>query len=400
MTTAQILALANPMLCATFAIAFFVLWLRQRAATWIAIIAATYLSRTVGFSIFHFTGNPNGVVSIVLMHVFYSISAITLVWGVCARARQQISLRLHVVIAVLAMGLMVGASFGQDYNARLYAANACYGLILALGCQAAARQREKDTLDNAILFLVGLGAFQFFSRPLIAIIFEGPMTAEQYRETPFYAVMVIWLAVASLLMAMTLLIAALTAQMKAQQEDALQDPLTGLKTRGPFEAQAIRMIERSQQEGCPTCVVVADLDHFKVVNDTFGHQIGDNAIATFGKIIGEQIRAGDAAGRIGGEEFCIVLWNCEEDAAKSMAERVRRALANTHVEGMPESMRLTASFGVAEHKGSEGYVKLFARADAALYAAKKNGRDCVKVDGRPDNVAPLTPARPAKAINA
>lgn len=367
---------------------------------WIVIIAASYLSRTVGFSVFHFTGNPNGIPSIVIMHVFYTISAITLVWGVALRAGQQVGLRVYLAISIIALGLMIGASYGQDYNARLYAANACYGLILTLGCQTAARKTEKDLIDKAILFLVAFGAFQFFVRPIIAFIVEGAMTAEQYRETPFYAVMVIWLAVASMLMAMTLLIAALTAQMKAQQDNALQDSLTGLKTRGPFEEQAMRMIERGQQEGCPTCVVVADLDHFKVVNDTFGHQVGDNAIATFGRIIAEQIRVGDAAGRVGGEEFCIVLWNCEERAAKSMAERVRRAIANAQVEGMPESMRLTASFGVAEHKGSEGYVKLFARADAALYAAKHSGRDCVMVDGRSGNVASLTPHPSAQAISA
>ncbi|MEE4207645.1 MAG: GGDEF domain-containing protein [Parvularcula sp.] len=399
MTTSQILALANPLLCATFSIAFFVLWSRDRAVQWIAIIGVSYLLSTLGFSVFHFTADPNGVPSIVTMHIFYSVGSIALVWGICMRAGQKVELRMHLAIAVMALVLMVGASYGQDYNARLYAANACYGLIMALGSQTAARQTDKDTLDKAILFLLALGAFQLFTRPLVAIIIEGPMTAEQYRETPFYAVMVIWLAISSMLMAMSLLIAALTAQMKAQQDDALQDPLTGLKTRGPFEEQAMNMIERSQQEGYPTCVVVADLDHFKAVNDTFGHQVGDSAIATFGRIVAEQIRAGDAAGRIGGEEFCIVLWNCEESAAKSMAERVRRALARANVEGMPESMRLTASFGVSQHRGGEGYVKLFARADAALYEAKKNGRDCVKVGGRSNNVAPLT-AQPVPKVTS
>ena len=73
-----------------------------------------------------------------------------------------------------------------------------------------------------------------------------------------------------------------------------------------------------------------------------------------------------------------------------MAERLRRAFARAQVDGLPDSMRLTASFGVAQHRGSEGYVKLFARADAALYAAKENGRDCVHVDARSSRVAPMT----------
>lgn len=389
MTTAQILALANPMLCAVFAIAFFLLWRREKAALWIAIIATSYLSRTIGFSVFHFTGDPNGLLSIVVMHFFYSISAITIVWGVIVRAGQRAELKSYVLIAFIGLGLIVAATFGQDYNARLYAANACYGLILALGCQTAARKAEKDMLDKAILFLIAFGAFQFFVRPIAAFIVEGTMTAEQYRDTLFYAVMVIWLAVASLLMAMTLLIAALTDQMNAQREDARRDPLTGLRTRGPFEEEAIAMLERGQKEGIPTSVVVADLDHFKAVNDTFGHQVGDHAIAAFGRVVSNQIRVGDIAGRVGGEEFCVVLWNCSESAAAAMAERVRRALLRAQVQGMPESMRLTASFGVAECEANEGYGKLFARADAALYAAKRSGRDCVCTDGRPSNVAAL-----------
>lgn len=389
MTTEQILALANPLLCAVFATAFFLLWRRERASTWIAIIAVTYLSRTVGFSVFHFSNDPNGVIAISIMHVFYSISAIALVWGICMRNGQAFEWRMHVLIALLGFTLLAGASFGEDYNSRLYAANACYGLILALGCQTAARKAQKDFLDKAILILLAIGAFQFFSRPLIAIIVEGSMTAEQYRDTPFYAVMVIWLAVASMLMAMTLLVAALTDQMKVQREVARRDPLTGLQTRGPFEEEAIAMLERGQREGVPTSVVVADLDHFKAVNDTFGHQVGDNAISAFGRVVGEQIRAADCAGRIGGEEFCVVLWNCPERAAEAMAERVRRALSQTTIEGMPDDMRLTASFGVAQRQGNEGYGKLFARADAALYAAKKSGRDRVSVEGRPDNVTQL-----------
>ena len=399
MTTEKILALANPMLCAIFAIAFCLLWRREKAALWIAVVAVSYLTRTIGFSIFHFTPDPNGVPSIVAMHLFYSISAITIVAGVCLRAGQKADWALYSVISVLGVGLIVWASYGQDHNARLYAANACYGLILAMGCQTAARKTEKDMLDKAILFLVAMGSFQFFTRPLVAIIIEGSMTAEQYRETPFYAVMVIWLAVASMLMAMTLLMAALTDQMRAQREDARRDPLTGLRTRGPFEEEAIAMLERGQREDVPTSVVVADLDHFKAVNDTFGHQIGDNAIAKFGEVIARQIREGDCAGRIGGEEFCIVLWNCEGDAAQAMAERVRRAISLAQVDGMPDSMHLTASFGVAERRGNEGYGKLFARADSALYGAKKNGRDRVNLDGRGETPATVTAITPTLATN-
>lgn len=390
MTSAEILALANPLLCAVFATAFLALWWRERSAVWIAIVALTYLSRAIGFAIFHFAPDVNDTLPVVGMHLLYTVSAITLVWGVCLRGGQRCELKTYLAIGAVGLALIVAASVGKDYNARLYVANACYGLILALGTQTAARKLEKDFLDYAIIVQLAFGAFQFFTRPMIAIMVEGSMTAEQYRDTPFYAVMVITLALAGLMMAVTLLVAALTDQMKAQRLDQQRDPLTGLQTRGPFEEDAIRILERGRMEGVPVSVIVADIDHFKAVNDTFGHQIGDNAIAAFGRVITQQVRAGDGAGRVGGEEFCVVAWNCDERAAESMADRIRIALSRIKVEGMPEDMRLSASFGVAEQHGGEGYGKLFARADAALYGAKKAGRNCVKVDGRPDNVSVLS----------
>lgn len=400
MTTEKILALANPMLYAVLAAAFLVMWRRQPARTWIGLVGLTYLASAAGFTIFHLSGNPNGVVPITLMHLFYSVSCITMVWGICLRSDLKPQLKTYIGIAVVGLAMLAIASWSKDYNARLYAANATYGLIFALGCQTAARKPVKDVLDKTLIFLLGMTTFQFFTRPLAAIIVEGAMTAEQYRETPFYAVMVIWLAVGSLLLAMTLLIAALTDQIKSVRDDAGRDALTGLKMRGPFEEEAVGMLGRSRTEESPVSVVVADIDHFKTVNDTFGHQTGDHAIAAFGRVIAKQIRDCDIAGRIGGEEFCIVAWNCDAGAAQAMAERIRRALSDVKVQGMPDSIRLTASFGVAEHHGGEGYGKVFARADSALYRAKNGGRDCVRIDGKADNVAVLSAQASRKMLRA
>ena len=377
----KILAMANPMLCAVFAVAFFVLWRRETSATWIVILAATYASRAVGFFVFHFTDNPNGVAAIVTMHVFYSVSAITIVWAICARNRQSADLKTYLLISVLGLALIVGATYGADYNARLYAANASYGLILALGTQTAARKVEKDFLDKVILFLLAMGAFQFFVRPMLAIIVEGSMTAEQYRETPFYALMVVWLALASLLMAMALLAAALTDQMNAMREESQRDSLTGLKMRGPFEEAAIAMLSRAKEQNVQVGAIVADIDHFKQVNDIWGHQVGDNAIAAFGDLLGSTIRTTVLAGRIGGEEFCVLVWDCESDPTTGLAERIRSRFERLPIEGISGDVRLTASFGVAAWDSHEGYGKLFARADAALYAAKENGRNRVVGEG-------------------
>ena len=173
----------------------------------------------------------------------------------------------------------------------------------------------------------------------------------------------------------------MTDQTKAVREDAERDALTGLKMRGPFEAQAIAMLNRARDKDVPVSVIVADIDHFKRVNDIWGHQVGDTAIASFGDLLRSTIRDTDIAGRIGGEEFCILVWNCPEEPTLNLAERIRARFEQLPIEGISDDVRLTASFGVAQWVTDEGYGRLFARADAALYRAKEGGRNCTSADG-------------------
>ena len=180
---------------------------------------------------------------------------------------------------------------------------------------------------------------------------------------------------------MVLVGACLYDQIKAVREQADLDGLTKLRTRRAFEQGVVTLLERAKQECAPVSLVVADIDHFKAVNDVWGHQAGDKAIAQFGEIVRGTIRETDIAGRIGGEEFCILAWNCDEQAAVSLAERIRRKFAQAQIEGLPGDQRLTASFGVAGRGEGEGYGKLFARTDGALYAAWENGRNCIVRDG-------------------
>ena len=180
---------------------------------------------------------------------------------------------------------------------------------------------------------------------------------------------------------MVLIGACVYDQVRTVKERAEMDLLTGLRTRRAFEKDVVGQIEKAKLEGIPVSLVVADIDHFKSVNDVWGHQVGDKAIAAFGHVIEDTIRDTDIAGRIGGEEFCILAWNCDGEAAVAMAERIRKRLGATQIEGMPDDHRLTASFGVAGRKEGEGYGKLFARTDAALYKAKQEGRNRTQADG-------------------
>jgi diguanylate cyclase (GGDEF)-like protein len=190
------------------------------------------------------------------------------------------------------------------------------------------------------------------------------------------------------------------------------DTKTGLLNASTWESEAEREIVRAARTRSPLCVALMDLDHFKLVNDTHGHLVGDKALRAVSAVLREQMRSYDLAGRFGGEEFAVLLPQTREDQALAIAERLRTAIAALSVpvsdsesgggDGDSETgpagtcVRVTVSIGVAalDRVGSE-LTTLLAAADAALYRAKQDGRDQTRVAaGHP--LAPAIPAaRPA-----
>ncbi|MDU8942125.1 diguanylate cyclase [Ovoidimarina sediminis] len=156
---------------------------------------------------------------------------------------------------------------------------------------------------------------------------------------------------------------------------ALEDPLTGLFNRRYVLAHA----QRQAGLGVGYCVVVADLDRFKAINDSFGHSVGDEVLVAIGRRLRENVRSVDMVARIGGEEFLIFLPDPDPVAAESAAQRLCDIIHETPVVPRTgsQSIRVTASFGVAEARAGEPLEDAIKRADEALYAAKKAGRDTV-----------------------
>jgi diguanylate cyclase (GGDEF)-like protein len=160
---------------------------------------------------------------------------------------------------------------------------------------------------------------------------------------------------------------------------ALTDPLTGLGNRRSFDRSIARALHRGSFEGA---VAAVDVDRFKQVNDEFSHLTGDEVLRRIGVLVETVVRPSDQAFRVGGEEFLVLLPGAPADLAVAICERIRRAIEDHPWEDVAPGLRVTASFGVAVAQPRDGVSSLIGRADAALYAAKKAGRNQV-VDAGP-----------------
>lgn len=163
---------------------------------------------------------------------------------------------------------------------------------------------------------------------------------------------------------------------------ALTDPLTGLPNRRAIEAWASRQIRSAARHGFPLWVVHADLDSFKKINDTYGHEAGDLVLMKFGEILKRNTRASDMSGRMGGDEFLLVMTHVDGKNIQLAVDRFREQLASEKFLFGSETVRVTVSFGVSGFQGKESpdFSALVRQADQALYCAKRAGRNQVKIE--------------------
>lgn len=165
--------------------------------------------------------------------------------------------------------------------------------------------------------------------------------------------------------------------MRSTIEQAVTDPLTGLYNRRYADIHLDALIERARLKESGLAVVILDLDHFKSVNDTFGHSAGDIVLREFSRRLQDNVRGVDLVARIGGEEFMVVMPDAGEAAAREITERIRQATEEPEfvVDEDGTSLRVTVSIGCATLEPHESTFELMKRADSALYQSKHGGRN-------------------------
>jgi len=169
----------------------------------------------------------------------------------------------------------------------------------------------------------------------------------------------------------------LESENKRLEAAARYDLLTGLLNRQSLEARIVLETRKSSESGSSLCGLMLDIDHFKLVNDSYGHVVGDEVLRVVGKELRKCLRREDYAGRYGGEEFFVILPGSLKVTARAVAERIRTSIESTFLEARDARISVTVSIGLAEFQKSEPIINWVERADAAMYRAKQAGRNQV-----------------------
>lgn len=175
----------------------------------------------------------------------------------------------------------------------------------------------------------------------------------------------------------------------ALERDVMHDPLTGLFNRRYLDEKLPQEAEKSQRTGHPLSAIIVDLDHFKHVNDTYGHAIGDLVLRHVATLLDQRAESSDTIARYGGEEFVVIASDRDLDAAKRLGEDIRLGVAGEQI-ALPDgrTLTVTTSLGIATLTAHESASHLLQRADEALYEAKRTGRNRACIS------SPIEPAGP------
>jgi len=230
----------------------------------------------------------------------------------------------------------------------------------------------------AIFMLFAHGALYLLRTPLVSKLPFAPdnsMYGSVWLTVLSFEALLFTISVAFILLAM-----AKERTELRHRNAAMLDPLTGIANRRSFLADASQLAKRHRADPRPTAVLLIDLDHFKSINDRFGHALGDRVLEMFTDTARKSVRVTDLVGRLGGEEFAVMLYDTSREKAVAVAERIREsfALATKEIDGRP--LCATVSIGLAFcDQPALDVPEMLAQSDQALYFAKEHGRNRVEV---------------------
>jgi diguanylate cyclase (GGDEF)-like protein len=375
------ISLLNPGIGLLLAAAFFMLWYNQRHQTYILIASISYLLMIVGFLLQDVVPSLPHDFNRVPSNFSFLLAAMTMAMAILQRYRVPVPhLLMAIIIAVGMAGQVWFLWISPNIAIRIYFVSSSLGAIFLLIAIRLYRVEKPHLIDHLLLWTVSAAAANFILRPLLIAWLVGLQgDAENFQHSIYWTTVQFTQAMMSIMVALTLMVSVAIDLMNELRQRANTDQLSGLLNRRGFEEQAAEALRISALHERSVVLLIADIDHFKHINDTYGHAVGDKVISMFGNLVALTAGAGSVAGRIGGEEFAILIPGADVGAGRAYAERLRNDLPATSGAQLPAELRPTISLGLHVDSCRVSLHELLASADAALYEAKRSGRDRVSV---------------------
>ena len=345
----------------------------QRAALWFAL---TYMIGMIA-PITDFTGPILGVAKIgdVVSYIAFLVASLSISASLAIFHRRRPPWIALAAILLFGLGMRAWIwNADHDTPAYGFAYQSCYVLAALLAARTTLSIDRRGPLHLALAAVFFVLSAHFMLKPFVAMTFGSGRTFADYTKTTY--AMISQSSSGVLLVAAGLLLLLIVAQ-KAIGESQIAsetDPLTGLTNRRGFDRLADEALVRTRRSGLPMAVALFDLDHFKRVNDTFGHATGDGVIAAFAAVLRATAPGAAVTARQGGEEFAMLIECATAETAGLAAEAIRIRTAAGLGADLPP---MTVSAGVAQLRAGESFSELLRRADQASYQAKNGGRDRV-----------------------
>ncbi len=371
MSSEILIALLNPMVSSFIGVLLLAIWLHHRERRHVLLFSLGFLIGAGAFVIRDF-GVRYGMMPAALGRFVAGLLFVGTVTAVCCAVhiyyQRRSPLRLFALVAVAWMIAFGWSLLVEDSLARrTYIIHAALISLVFITFIRVLPSLRRTMIDFAVLF--GMAA--------AAVNLTLPVLVAGQGDTPFFWTLTMVASVLLEVMLALIFLAVLAAELfRSMRQEARIDVLSHLPNRRGFEEDVGHL--RAAPEG-QAALILMDIDHFKCVNDEHGHAVGDEAIRACGILLNEAAGPDVLVARVGGEEFALCVTRRGTEGAAALAESLRAGLAGMQVSARVPELRVTASFGVARASGGADLTHLLAGADAALYRAKRAGRNCVHV---------------------
>lgn len=373
------ISLLNPGIGLLFAAAFFLLWL-NRHERYVAYAAGAYTTSAIAFLI----QDVGPVLPMELQrlpaNLCFLATGVLFAAAIIKRYGLPIPWRAMAVTTAVSITIFIWFLLGQpSIAARILSISIGAGIIAAMVVRALWPIEKPYLIDRVLFWVATLAALNLIIRPAVLLSLGGGFdNYVGFQQSVYWTTVQFSQAMVSIVAAISLMVAVAIDQITELRRQVDDDNLSGLLNRRGFEAKAGAALRRCIEQDRPVALMIADLDHFKLINDNHGHAVGDAIIAAFGSHVRRIGPAEMIAGRIGGEEFALLVPGAGIEAARQLAEAVRTGLQAACADHIPAKLCPTTSIGIAIGAPGTALSALMADADQALYQAKRTGRNRVR----------------------